>query len=470
MAIGFNKQYELPDLKVGDISGGNYLLIEDDGTKISKGDATAFDDMLNNASSFTVEGDRRPTIKYFLNDGGVGTDNARSFNGTSDYGTIAQADMANWENTGHISLNVWMKPDDLEGEILFLDGMLDFYFSGGALQCDFDDVGNISTTTTLSQNAWSMITLTLEDTGSRCNMCIYINGNKESERSRNGNLQAVGGDGIIARWTSGWYNKSIYDELVIVNKTFSQANVTAMYNAGTPESLTAAKWLTYGNTEQGAAIVEATDVLAYYEFNEVYGTNTIDNNSTLGAGHDIILNSNDISVVSGIVGNAGSKGIALPHWSHEVINEVHINAQTPHKRKTATDYLQHIHAAKTEVDTGWICVALEYMALSIGQTPTTTTIVRSYIKKFGGEGLFEHCLAEMDSTVDGSNLGISSTFVGRLYRDTEWEDANDGQQVADYITGSGTVLFTKYNHDVIFFASDAHVEIDSDGSREEYSK
>jgi len=459
---------EFTTLQVGDVSGGNYTNIESDGSLSYKGDATRFDDLLNNASSFAIEGDRPPIMKYFINDGGGGVDNARSFNGTSDYGIIDASYVTDWEDTGNISINIWLKPDDLEGQILFLDGMLDLYFTSGNVVADWGDVSHTSSVA-LSQNAWSMITVTLEDLGTRIRARLYINGVENKNTRRTGNLGAIVADVLVAVYEGdSWYNKSVYDELFIVNKTLSQENIDHLYNAGIPESLTPTILLTYGDTTQGSVITEATDVLAYFQFNESGGV-IVDNNSTLGAGEDMILNV-VVSIVTGVVGNTGSKGIALPHWSPILTNEVHIIAQTPHARKDASDFLQHVHALKVVDDTGWICMALEYTAIGLTGILPNTTIVRSYILKFG-TGLFhQHCLSEMDDTVDGSSLGISSTFTGRLYRDVEWENANDGLQVPNYITGSGTVLFTKYNHDIVLLASDAHMKLDSDGSREPYLK
>lgn len=457
---------QFSSLKVGDIAGGNFFEVEEDGTHVSRGNATVFDDMLNNASSFAVEGDRIPPMKYFINNGLGGVDNARSFNGNSNFGTIPVAYTADWHSTGHISFNMWLKPDDLEGQILFLDGMLDLYFSGGNLIADWGDVNHTSSVT-LSQNAWSMVTVTLEDLGTRVRAKMFINGVENKNTRRTGNLGAVIDDVLIARYTdTAWYNKSVYDELFVVNKTFSQENVDNLYNLGIPESLTPAILLTYGNTEQGAAIVEATDVLAYFQFNEQGGT-VVDNSSTLGTGEDMILNE-VVSIVSGIVGSTGSKGIAINHWPADRITEVHISAQTPHARKDLTNFLQHVHIMKTFDDTGWVCFALEYIALGLTQTLGNTTIIRGYIIKIGAGLFHQHSLTEMLDEIDGSQLGISSTFVARLYRDTEWEDANDGQLVDD--GDGGTFTFEKYNHDAIIFASDAHVEIDSDGSREPYAK
>ncbi len=453
-------------LKVGDVASGSYLEVADDGTTVKHGSSTVFDDMLNNISSFIAEGDRVPIMKYFANDGQGTPNNARSFNGSSDYGEIDQPTI----NPSNFSFNVWIKPDDLEGQIIYIPDFVDFYFDGGKPAVDWDGFATQSSSVALSQNTWNMLTIVAEDVGSKVNMKMFINGVLNKEQERNGNLNTASGTIFVGKWTSGWFNKSVYDEMCAFSIPLTQLDIDGLYNGGSPTGIIEASIL--------------ASAICHYKFNEASGS-VIVNEIIHNPVRDLTLYTSDgvegnIDVVSSIIGNTGSKGIALPHWGPNSITEMHLTSQTPHTRKALSSFLQHIHVIKPVDDTGYVCFGLEYAAIGITGVLQNTTTVKSYINKIGSELLHEHCLTEFNAEVDGTNLGISSILVGRLYRDTDWEDANDGQMVtdytnpnygtADYIPAIMDVLFEKYNHDIIVLASDAHIEKDTEGSKEPYLK
>ena len=444
-----------PISKTGDVSGGNYIEVESDGTSVKRGDATVYDDMLNNASSFVTEGDRPPIMKYFANDGQGTPDNARAFDGVDDYGEIDQPVI----NPTSYSLNIWIKPDDLEGQIIYIPDFVDFYFSGGSPTVVWDGLTTQNASITLSQLAWSMLTITAEDIGTKVNVKMYINGVLNKETERTGNLGTASGIILLAKYTSGWFNKSVYDEMSDYQIALTQANIDDLYNNGLPDGVIPAGIL--------------ANCLSYYKFNEASGS-TVVNEIVHAPVRPITLYTSAgtpgiVEVVNGIVGDTGSKGIALPHWSPDRITEVHLTAQTSHSRKDFTDFIQHVHGIKPIDDTGWVCFALEYATVGILGILGNTQTIRAYIRLFGSGLFHEHCLTEFTDVMDGSSLGLSSTLIGRMYRDTEWEDTNDGQLVDDYVNG-GQVTFEKYNHDIILLASDAHLEKDTEGSREPYSK
>jgi len=129
--------------------------------------------------------------------------------------------------------------------------------------------------------------------------------------------------------------------------------------------------------------------------------------------------------------------------------QIYFAAQMPHTRKQYTNIHPHVHFCPTTAGTGTVRWGLEYAWSNVnGAYPTGTTTI--YASKETNETANQHLIAPF-ATLTGSSYGLSSMILCRLFRD------------ADH---SGDT----YPADAALLEIDFHYEVDTMGSREEYTK
>lgn len=177
-----------------------------------------------------------------------------SFDGIGDY--ISMGDVLNFERTDAFSLSIWVKPDGVSsGAYYTLLGKMQNSgdYRGYNMQQQYDDVYCVIESTTskyitiraanvLSTNVWKHIVFTYDGTSLNTGMNIYVDGSPATvTRGSAGTLDAT----IIstAKLTNGRrdgggdaYGGAL-DSSSIWDKELSSAEVTAIYNSGTPTDL-----------------------------------------------------------------------------------------------------------------------------------------------------------------------------------------------------------------------------------------
>lgn len=154
-----------------------------------------------------------------------------------------------------------------------------------------------------------------------------------------------------------------------------------------------------------------------------------------------------------------SKGVYLYSFTDESVagneKEVFFTMQTPHQW-AGTAISMHVHfVPAATVNASDIIWGLEYTWKDIGETYGDTTIVQSSTTLVPDDANItagKHYLAEFADISPGSTAdGLSSILIGRLFR-----NSSDG---GDTYTNKVGLLYI-----------DAHYEVDSFGSNEEYIK
>jgi len=128
--------------------------------------------------------------------------------------------------------------------------------------------------------------------------------------------------------------------------------------------------------------------------------------------------------------------------------EVYLTIQLPHGYKEGTDIVAHVHWAPTSTSTNDVVWGLEYQWQNIGQafTGASTTIT---VTDAGNGVTGEHQVASW-SAISGTGKTISSMLVCRLYRDVDPVD--------------------NFPNDAALLEFDIHFEVDTMGSRQEFTK
>ncbi|MFI1773031.1 hypothetical protein ACH5TX_15060 [Flavobacteriaceae bacterium MEBiC06459] len=151
--------------------------------------------------------------------------------------------------------------------------------------------------------------------------------------------------------------------------------------------------------------------------------------------------------------NGSSQGVWLYWFNKGYEEELYFLVQMPHAWKEGSDIYPHIHwTTKSDVGTYKVTWALEYSWSNVGDVfPDTTILTSSYpIAAVGTVSAYEHAITSL-GTISGSGKTLSSVLVCRVYRDGD--GPND-----TYPTDAGILEI------------DFHYQIDSDGSREQYTK
>lgn len=127
---------------------------------------------------------------------------------------------------------------------------------------------------------------------------------------------------------------------------------------------------------------------------------------------------------------------------------LHFMAQLSHRYKVGPNLIAHIHWSPPTTNTGVVRWKLSYWLASIDGTMAGPYYF--WVNDAGDGTAYKHQLANF-GTINGSTLGVSSMIIGRV--------ARVGTAAADTYTGSA------YGWEIDF-----HFEIDSPGTREEYTK
>lgn len=139
-------------------------------------------------------------------------------------------------------------------------------------------------------------------------------------------------------------------------------------------------------------------------------------------------------------------------------NEIFFTIQMPHARKSGSNIHLHVHWIPSIAGSGSVCWGLEYTMQAPGQVFGNTTFLyasQSAMPVVQDNPLVQskHYITEFADIVPDTNQnGLSSIIVGRLFRNS----SNTG---ADTYTNKVGMLYI-----------DCHIEVDSMGSREEYTK
>ena len=153
---------------------------------------------------------------------------------------------------------------------------------------------------------------------------------------------------------------------------------------------------------------------------------------------------------------SGSQGVFAYLFDDSTEEEVYFAVQIPHCYKFGTDLKPHVHW--TPVANGGagekVSWGLEYSIQEIGATFPNTMII------YGDTSVPDetlvadrHYLTEL-TTIDGSAIdSVSAMLICRLFRDA-----------------GGTGGTDSYGDDVALLEFDLHFEIDSMGSKDEYTK
>ena len=156
-----------------------------------------------------------------------------------------------------------------------------------------------------------------------------------------------------------------------------------------------------------------------------------------------------------IVKSDGNKshGVFTYWFDSDGIEELFFTVQIPHKRKLNTDIFPHIHwLTSKDLNGKKVRWSMEYVWANIGGDFLDTKItsnneVISLIKE---KRAYQHLLTDLGA-ISGANKGISSMLICRVFRDAEADDDD-------------------FDFEAGLLQIDFHYEVDTDGSRQLYSK
>ena len=155
-----------------------------------------------------------------------------------------------------------------------------------------------------------------------------------------------------------------------------------------------------------------------------------------------------------ITDGSGSVGIYGHHFDKTKTEDLFFEVQMPHAWKEGTDLYPHVHWTVKGSDLGSKKVrwGFEYAWVNVGDTFSNTTFLYAEdpIAPVGTVGSKEHVISSFGS-MNGTGKTLSSMLLCRVWRDGS--HSNDD-----------------YSDKAIMLQFDFHYQLDSDGSREEYTK
>jgi len=391
----------------------------------------AWDDLRVNPSSIPEIGATSPEKVIYKTDGSATSGHAVEFDGINQYGKVL--DYSDLDSSGNYTIEIWLKPNNDIAPILYRDGYFEIDKNYDSLVVSIANSWQIWVNNTLINNSPTYIAITVKISGSNSIVKIYVNGVKKKRVKLWGyTLGAASSDLLIATDSEDYY-EGIIDSLTLYNITLSDTQITERYNSGA------------GSVSYPSGVTESTDVIANFQFEEGSG-NTVDNDCTLGAGHDMTLY-NSPTWVDGLVNTSSSFGIVSWAFAPGVRNELFFSRQLPHSYKEGSYLNPHIHWTIPEDKTGNVVWGLEYTWASIGHLFGDTT-VNEVVTPVWGKDI--HAVTSF-SDIIGTNQEISSIIICRLYRD-------------------GNNALDTYSGNVYLFEFDFHYEIDYIGSMSTWSK
>lgn len=398
-----------------------------------------WDDIRVPATAVIANGAHAPIFAQFMDDGVVGAGSALSFDGDNDeYVMIPSNAALNFDSgAAPVSFSLGMalkvQPGWAQGYILYKDGG---YWSLGILnsgQIQFKTESGISATTpdTINIGSVEFIVVTVEATTTEVTASIYIDDVLEVTETAAGNLNDAAGDIYVnSREGVNFFTSFGLDELRIWNSALNSSEITGFYldGAGTEGSI-------------------ATEICGYH-FNEGAGTDCDNFEGTAALDIDMTSSGNDPDWIAGFI-SAASVGIFTYLFSPTVRQEILFSMQTPHAMVLSSNIEPHVHWSPMDNSAGDVVWSLEYSWQSTDGvfSPTTTITTTST-----ASGVAKTHQLEDFSSIDGSGIsGVSSMLLGRLYR--------NAANVADTYTGLAALLEV-----------DFHYQIDTPGSKDEYTK
>jgi len=397
-----------------------------------------WDDVLVAVNQVTIAGANPPVWEVIRNDGEVITTYAYDFDGDS-YGSTA--DYAALDTTD-LTLSFWIKPNNLPGDTYIMERHSSWAMRtrNDKLRMDIDG-DRMTSDPVLIVGATSHVVIRCEDTGSGMDVDFFVDGQLIYQDTTNDQLTAETTGLTFGRDESGNddYSDANLDEVNIYNLLLTNAQILEIYNNGA------------GITGQPTGIIQNSDVIARFQFEENTGT-TADNNCLLGSTHDMTITNGEWA--TGLVGSTtGSRGVMALSFPPDRLAEVYFSVQFPHRRKFGSAVHPHIHwsieGGFSDNDVVW---GLEYVWSNPTDNVPNTTIVSRTLAMDVSEDEGNHLVDDLVSGgIDGTGMKISSVMRCRLYR--------DGANAADTFTGK------VYLGDI-----DAHYEVDSDGSRQIWIK
>lgn len=150
-----------------------------------------------------------------------------------------------------------------------------------------------------------------------------------------------------------------------------------------------------------------------------------------------------------------SQGVFLWMFSSSTEQELYFSVQMPHAYKEGSNLYPHVHwttatGTPTATNVVW---GLEYSVVAVGGNFPVTTILTSgsVVPSIGTpSGVGQHLISPLGS-INGSNIGLSTILICRLFRDTT--NAND-----------------TFANPIGLLSIDFHYEVDSLGSHTEFVK
>jgi len=421
--------------KVGDITGGDYTSFDADGTMQANGDATTWDDLRVSPNSLPNLGAQSPKHVVIANDGESGTTgDSIGFDGSTQYATLP--DNAEMDAIDNASFSFWTKPTTDSGTFAFRDNYIHFRKSWSDLVISLDDSWEVYCSGVLVDGANHHIVITMEPSGSRTRLKVYVN-NVEVENTTlwGYKLAAQTSDMIFGLDDGTDYLTASVDEFHMYNVTLTATQVSELYAAGD------------GITTVPTGITESTDLVFRFHFDD---PNMIDNDSTLGAGHDLTLTGSptyeDPLITAS--GTAGSFGVLALEFSATETNQVFFTAQLPHTYVQGSDIEPHVHWQYKTSNSGNVVWGLEYMWVNVGASGAGNTTLLENAMATGSPATH---LATNIGIIDGTGKTISSILTCRLYR--------KGDDVLD-----------TYPDPVYLSEFDFHFQINTMGSRGIWTK
>lgn len=412
------------------------VIIQDDGSIIYTGATIAWDDIRTAPMAASHSGANPPLLEVVANDGSTTTGYAVDMDGNDDYISVPfYSDM----NVETMTINVWVNPDSVNGiELVDRDAsnIFEYYVNNGAIYFKVNGTTVSTGSNVLVAGQTQMVTATINAEGANSRVKIYVNGTLQEERVVNALLPTTNNtDGyIIGEYTNGgWNYEGVMDGLYIYNQALTQSQIDELYNSGA------------GTLNHPTGIVEATDVIAKFDFNE--GTGTVaDNNSTLGAGYDGTL-VNGVLWVAGLMGvTSGSIGVMALAFNPGVTTEMFGSIQFPHTYAEGTLIYPHVHWAAENTDAGDVVWKIEYLWVNVDEPLQVNTTITGRTIANDTVTLGKHMATDVPTGgIDGTGMKISSILQYRIYR--------DGTNAAD--TYAGKVFLSEF---------DVHFQVDTMGS------
>jgi len=414
----------------GDVTGGNYSKFEADGTLVFYGDATVWEDLRISATTTTTGGSNPAPFGQLIDDGNAVPIAGASiaFAGASSAQIPASPTL---DFTGvSWSVGFWFKPEvGHENDMFILDkhkSIWQINLHNSKIRVKINGQ-RFSADVEVNVGATNNVVVTVD--GASSSVSIYLDSVLIGFESFGGaTTDANAAIYIGSEGNSRKYADMTIDEIRFWDKELSPAEISAFYNAGL-------------GTEGAVA---APSLIAGYHLNEGAGVTSADYS---GGGLDIAFDPNPPLWGAGLVtSTAASRGVFTYFFSPGVIQEVFFTAQIPHAYLQGSDIHPHVHWVSPTSNAGTVIWGLEYTWANLGTILGTTTVI--FATEAGPCTALEHTLTSLPA-MPGTGKGISSMLSCRLFRDG----------VTD-----------TYPDPVALLEFDFHYQIDTFGSRQEFSK